>query len=71
MEMMTFNGRNVDEVKEFAGDACKIEPVYDNNGVVWGQSVEVNTKSCLIRLMPYDILTKEADDIHVYRISKH
>lgn len=71
MEMMTFNGSNMDEVKEFAGDACEIKPVFDNNGVVWGQYVEVNTKSCLIRLMPYDILTKEAGDIHVYRISKH
>lgn len=70
MEKMTFNGRNIDKVKEFAGDACEIEPVYDNNGVVWGETVIIKTTDGRVRLNWNDVLTKDADGIHVCRISK-
>ena len=67
MEKMTFNGQNFDKIKEFAGDACKIKPVYDNNGVVWGQRAYVKTKHFRVCLDPYDIVIKDERGIHVYK----
>ena len=66
---MYFNGKNFSQIKEFAGDACEIKPVYDNNGVVWGQRAEIKTSSCLVELMPNDIVVKDDKGIHVYRRS--
>ena len=60
-----FNGKNLDMVKEFVGDACEIRPVYDNNGVVWGHYVVVKTTDSLVRLKPFDIVFKDAEGIHV------
>ena len=65
---MTFNGRNVDEVKEFAGDACEIKPVFDNNGVVWGQEVIVKTPILPVTLIPYDVIVKDDKGVHVMRM---
>jgi hypothetical protein len=61
MEMMTFNGNNVDEVKAFAGDACEIKIVFDNNSFMWRQYVVVKTVNGLVRLKPYDVLIKDVD----------
>lgn len=66
---ITFRGDNIDKVKEFAGDACEIKPVYDNNGVVWGQRAVIKTPSCLVELMPNDIVIKDDKGIHVCRRS--
>ncbi len=60
-----FNGKNLDMVKAFAGDACEIKPVFDNCGIVWGHYVVVKTVDSLVRLKPFDIVFKDADGIHV------
>ena len=65
---MTFNGNNVDEVKAFAGDACEIKPVFDNNGVVWGQEVIVKTTILPVTLIPYDVIVKDDNGVHVMRM---
>ena len=63
---MHFNGSNFDEVKEFAGDACKIEPVYDNCGVVWGQRAYIKTTDGRrIELMSDDVVIKDVNGFHV------
>lgn len=66
MERMTFNGSNLDKVKEFAGDACELRPVYDNNGVVWGQRAYIKTTDgrCIC-LMRDDVVIKDDKGIHV------
>ena len=65
---MTFNGQNFDKIKEFAGDACKIEPVYDNNGVVWGYAVMIKTTDGFVRLKLNEIIVK--DDANIIHICK-
>ena len=60
MPHVLFNGKNMDEVKEFAGDACEIKPVYDNCGVVWGHYVVIKTTDSLVRLKPFDLVFKDA-----------
>lgn len=59
VKKITFRGDNIDQVKEFAGDACEIEPVYDNNGVVCGHYMVVKTTDGLVRMKPYDVLIKD------------
>jgi hypothetical protein len=66
MEKMYFNGKNFSQIKEFAGDACEIEPVYDNNGVVWGQRAYIKTTDGRrIELMSDDVVIKDVNGIHV------
>ena len=68
MEKITFNVRNIDKVKEFAGDACEIEPIYDNCGVIWGQRAYIKTTDGRrIELMSDDVVIKDEEGIHVYK----
>ena len=65
METMYFNGRNFDQIKEFAGDACELRPVFDN-GVVCGQCAYIKTTDgrC-IKLMSDDVVIKDVNGFHV------
>ena len=68
MEGVVFNGKNVGLVKDFAGDACELWPVKDDNGVVLGYAVMIKTTDGFVRLKLNEIIVK--DDANIIHICK-